>query len=147
MAVLKGCPGLTAGCPPLAACPSVTAPQERPLGSVLCAKGMCTPDSPINESPCLRCCPGGLQCHLTLFVLAQCQALWDRVRGQERWGKAWALQALAAGAAPGAVSGGLCRQPVQPHPGGVLGISDLMLEGAHAMLLPVALHGTARDML
>ena len=49
-----------------------------------------------NESPCLRCCPGGLQCHLTLFVLAQCQALWDRVRGQERWGKAWALQALAA---------------------------------------------------
>ena len=26
----------------------------------------------------------------------QCRALWDRVRGQERWGKAWAVQALAA---------------------------------------------------
>ena len=46
------------------------------------------------------CCPRGLHCcstlPLTLFVLAQCQALWDRVRGQERWGKGWALQALAA---------------------------------------------------
>ena len=29
-------------------------------------------------------------------MLAQCQALWDRVRGEERWGKGWALQALAA---------------------------------------------------
>lgn len=26
----------------------------------------------------------------------QCRSLWDRVRGEERWGKAWAVQALAA---------------------------------------------------
>ena len=29
-------------------------------------------------------------------MLAQCQALWHRVRVEERWGKGWALQALAA---------------------------------------------------
>lgn len=28
--------------------------------------------------------------------LAQCHALWERLRGQERWGGAWNLQALAA---------------------------------------------------
>lgn len=62
---------------------------------MLCAEGMCIPDS-----LCQSCCPGGLHCcstvSLTLIALAQCQALWDRVLGQERWGKGWALQALAA---------------------------------------------------
>ena len=55
-------------------------------------------------------------------------------------GQGLGLAGAGSRAAPGAVSGGLCRQPVQPHPGGTLGISELMLEGAHAVLLPVALH-------
>ncbi len=29
-------------------------------------------------------------------MCVQCRALWERVRGEERWSKSWAMRALAA---------------------------------------------------
>ena len=41
-------------------------------------------------------------------------------------------------AAPGAVPGGLCRQPVQPHPG--ISFEVVTLSDVYAMCLPMILH-------
>ena len=79
----------------LAACLSVILLQMFPVWTcAACQRILCTrPSVSVLLPHRLECCSAR---SLTLCVLAQCQALWDRVKGQERWGKGWALQALAA---------------------------------------------------
>ena len=45
---------------------------------------------------CTSCLTDWVGLWLAVGLVVQCAALWDRVRGEERWSQAWGMRALAA---------------------------------------------------